>query len=760
DGTPASVAADIRLGKNDPEGAAELMGYAEKAGATSVCTLTSARIALAKGDRRMAAILAEESYSIDPSADGPYEVLEGLQPDRGWADRRMVNRMMSGADAGTGGGPLAEAYRRLCVDDIDGVKAQMAAVPAMLTTCPEYRLLAARIELVRGDMSAARREYLKVCSSTDCSYVFCETAELMLMDGDTQAALRTLQSANGTSLRVLKDRVLANSRSGGTERLLKAVDSYLDSEFSGKRQYLECALILLNSHMPDKAMDVLFRLDSDADVLVLRSKCLSDLNDSDEALKLAKEAVRKDPHDVGALAQRGRMYLRTGRKKKASRDCRKAMEMSDSPEALRFQAEMFIAEGRNSEALEVLGRILSSDPGNTDALLSISGEMGRNGMSGDSVSMFMAALDSNPDHRDIVGAVGAVMESGRYRDARDLAIRAGRRFPGETVFVRLKGNCEYQSGDYASARDTYSEAVRMDPYDAASWHSKGMAEESMGMLDEAESSYDRAVTLDLGESTYWVSKAAVQEKKGDVYGSMESLNRAIELDPSSVLPMARKAVMFERAGRLDEALGIVDIALVSEPGDEDLLELRGRISDAISEKEEVVQHATAKKRSKSSAPIEVRRNAEKVLRRAYITKTPFDDEDLLDSVGLEGKSRDEVLAYLKEELEYGAIDVGSEEYRTMEEASNRAVKKLQYRTLSQSDIPDLASLFMTSGLKDVEDVRLLRAYIRSAMASGGAGVSDERLAELKAEKIKGKSLYDLMAASDLGVHEASALLRQ
>ncbi|MDO5862139.1 MAG: hypothetical protein Q4Q58_05040, partial [Thermoplasmata archaeon] len=150
----------------------------------------------------------------------------------------------------------------------------------------------------------------------------------------------------------------------------------------------------------------------------------------------------------------------------------------------------------------------------------------------------------------------------------------------------------------------------------------------------------------------------------------------------------------------------------------------------------------------------VKRYAEKALRRAYTTRTPASDPDILDALGLDPDVAADVSRYLSEMPEAGQIVPGQGDFDYMERLSHDVIVKMKWDSLEDEPLLPLEKAFVAGGFRDADSAKALVAYVHKAMFAPIQQTSDKRLTDVSMALPKGMSVYEIMRQCDLGVYEA------
>ena len=95
--------------------------------------------------------------------------------------------------------------------------------------------------------------------------------------------------------------------------------------------------------------------------------------------------------------------------------------------------------------------------------------------------------------------------------------------------------------------------------------------------------YESRLSAPEVKALYHFALAGVQQAHGDYAEALESLERAASLDPESVYLKLKQAEFKTRQGRIDEAMGMAEAALLEEPGSLDALVMLGNLHMSLGE---------------------------------------------------------------------------------------------------------------------------------------------------------------------------------
>ena len=597
DCTPSVRAAEILMSREDYEGALEMLSMSEKSGEVLLRSITEARIRLAMGDHEGAREAAARAYGIDPTSEAVQEIFDETDPSGGWRVRQAIAVILNGARPAEvhPAGRMADLYSiytEWFFGSRDRATHKLIESPYYKDGDRDFNLASARMSASEKDWISAVKMYRELLEGSPV-FVQQEAAEALMGAGETEAALELLYPIVPISRRAARDRVVIYDTIGRKEGLAEAARMYLDSEFSGKEDYLGLIDILIAASMEAEAEEllqsVLLSYPRDAGVLTRSSVLKAHRGDIQGSMADVARALAVDRGNTDAMAQRARNRRLSGRDASAEKVCDKILAADPGHAgALHIKAELAALRGDRAAALDAYGRLLETNPDDIGAMKAMARLQVQEGDMMEAQNLLDSAYRQDKGRDNAVDVAGLYVELGLPRDAIRLCGDLEKAYPGDPIVRLVKGNAHYSMGDYMQASVAYVSAVQADPSNPVIWHSKGMADEMRGDWDSASEAYDRAVSLDPKEAEYWVSRSRMQEVSGDIEGAVNSLNRAIEVDSDSPYPLVRKAMLLAHMDRYDEAISLMGIAMASSDdpriaGGRVLIMLRaGRYDEAMS----------------------------------------------------------------------------------------------------------------------------------------------------------------------------------
>ena len=594
--TPSVRAAEILLSREDHEGALEMLSMSEKSGEVLLRSVTEARIRLALGDQEGAKEAAVRAYGIDPASEAAHKILDETDPSGGWRVRQAIAVILNGARPAEvhPSGRMADLYSiytEWFFGSRDRATHMLIESPYYKDGDRDFKLASARMSASEKDWISAVKMYRELLDGSPV-FVRQEAAEALMGAGDTEAALELLYPIVPISRRAARDRVVIYDTIGRKEGLAESIRMYLDSEFSGKEDYLGLIDILIAASMEAEAeellQNVLLTYPRDAGVLTRSSVLKAYRGDIQGSMADVARALTADRGNADALAQRARNNRLSGRDAVAEKICDRILAADPGHAgALHIKAELADLRGDRAAAIDAYGRLLETNTDDIGAMKAMARLQVQEGDMMEAQNLLDSAYRQDKGRDNAVDVAGLYVELGLPRDAIRLCADLEKAYPGDPMVRLVKGNAHYSMGDYMQASVAYVSAAQADPSNPVIWHSKGMADEMRGDLDSASDAYDRAVSLDPKEAEYWVSRARMQEASGDLEGAVNSLNRAIEVDSYSPYALVRKAMLLAHLDRYDEAISLLGIAMASSDdpriaGSRVLIMLRaGRYDEAM-----------------------------------------------------------------------------------------------------------------------------------------------------------------------------------
>lgn len=391
----------------------------------------------------------------------------------------------------------------------------------------------------------------------------------------------------------------------------------------------------------------------------------------------------------------------------------------EEAEAQYAMAMSLMEAGDLRGAARAADKAVEADPSNADYLAVKARVIVRSGDADAAISMLSAAIDGNPD---------------------------------EPVLRMAMGEARYAKGDLPGALRDLDAAVNMGMDGADVYVLRGEVLEKTGSMDRALESYSKAVTRDPDRLDLSEKVARMMLARRETMAAYGMVNRILKRDPRRVSAIVLKAEIAQ--SRKDDAGMMAAYELYRrcpDPGSDSTVRMV-RILEETKHTAEARSLVAGADREPADEP--VKRYAEKILRRAYSSRSSPTDPDLMGAIGVDASMAAQVRAYITEMKDYGPIVPGTEEFRHMEAKSKEVVMKLRWTDLEGEPRLPLERVYVQGGFRDCDDAKDVISYIHKAMLIDVGRRSDPVLAEKSMRLPKGMSVYDIMRECDLGVFEA------
>ena len=340
-----------------------------------------------------------------------------------------------------------------------------------------------------------------------------------------------------------------------------------------------------------------------------------------------------------------------------------------------------------------------------------------------------------------------LMGMGEANEASDIATEALKDNPKSAVMHEAMGDIKMAKSEYRGALQEYEKAISLGLNIPELLMKKGDAQQGLGFYDRSIDSYSMAVTRDPDNRDIRYKLSMKLYERDYLSRSDTQLVKLLEKYPEDVdaiILLARVRKDARKDAGITQAYEMFRVC--TDPSPERVEEMIEVLESAGHEEE-----ANSLKRVDPQPPADIKviRDAEKVLRRAYVARESPYDKDFIMTQGIDETEADDIIRYLTTYHEYGDIVPGSPEFQRMERLSNDMVMKLGWKDFTEP-IP-LEKLFVTGQFKDVESAKNLIAYVDKAMAVDV--VRDDAL-KMVLDKVQGQSVYEIMRSCRVGVYQA------
>lgn len=534
---------------------------------------------------------------------------------------------------------------------------------------------------------------------------------------------------------------------GAIESLNRAIELDPESVYPMVRK----AAILEKAGRYDEAMYFLdlcsVTQPDNVDVALMICRVLRESGQEEKALERAQEIHNSVKSDDSAI-ELASCYLATGQRAGAVRIIEAAMEKSDAS-SLRLALDVIeggsaaIAAEPEEPVEEVSVYDAPAAAAIAESLLAVSDYKGALR----SIDRAIAIGGENAGYICIKCRILLTMSE--PRTAEDLMTDAIRKDEKNPLLHEAMGDVKYHKSEYRAALQEYEKAISLGLALPEILIKKGDAQQGLGYYDRAIDSYTMAVNRDTGNLEMRLALAEKLFDRGYLSRADKQVDIILERNPGyvdAIILMAKIKSNLRKDAGVSEAYDRFRICTdtTDDQNDEmiEVLERAGHDAEA---------NRLRKVEPEKPESTKVKRDAEKVLRRAYVSRSSPTDDDFLNSLGFEGQAMEEVKKYIIKDAPYGDIVPGSTEFQKQERASNMIILKLNWRDLEDRPRLPLAAVFVSGSFRDVDEAKRLVSYINKAM---NADVIRDDSLKMVLGKVQGTSLFEIIRTCKVGVYQA------
>ena len=391
------------------------------------------------------------------------------------------------------------------------------AVGSALGRIPEYHLELGLAYLAAGELTAARRS--------------AQTA-LKLSPGDPRAP--TLLGAIHTQRGEFSEALAMYGKA---------------PNFAPAR--LGRGLVLTLQKKPDDALaeyDAALEAETgNADAVLAKVATLVADHRVDVAIRLLHERVGQSPTSARYVSALGRLYWLTKEPRKAEEQFRRALTIDDSYTPARLNlARLAVSEGRHSDAVQQLHRILADQPTHLLAAFLLAAAHARQGRFDVGIAALESSVRANRDsvpHGVTVYLAELYLNEGRYDEALARLLPLVRDNAGLAPARMMVGIAYLGKRRIRDAIKEFEHVRRLAPALAMNHYHLGRAFRARGDIAAAKEAYRHALAADSTLEEVRIELAALSSDEPDatlLAGGVEDLERAADRDPANIA--ARYAV--------------------------------------------------------------------------------------------------------------------------------------------------------------------------------------------------------------------------
>ncbi|MDR0309936.1 MAG: tetratricopeptide repeat protein [Candidatus Methanoplasma sp.] len=596
--------------------------------------------------------------------------------------------------------------------------------------------------------------------------------------------------------------------SGNINASLRTIMNGIDKNPDNADVKLQKAKVLFKTGRTDKAVVELEKAEkvdqNNVGVLLLMMEIAISKNKNEDIMRLSNRVLELDPGNIDAMNALSRATLSV--KRDDSYTSYKDMMVADN------RAENFvnilssmILDGNYREVIQMFTekeREFGRNP--TAKRLKGNAEYAM-GRYKEASETFAAASEMNPKDPILWHSKGMSDEArGDLEHAEEAYNKAVLLNMNEPEYWISRSSVQEKKKDPAGAVDSLNRAIELRPGDVYALVKKGMIFAELGRLAEASYFIDMAAIIEPDNIDVLRIQRDVKAAYGNIGEAEAAAMRIISMMPSDEEGVSAAVRILMLRDKYDTAVVTVEKALKAAPGSIPLLltkkELhsskgnhrevidvcrrilsvqpdneivRGDLAEAYSAVGDVnaasrlyielgpgenaaeQKYIGAPKIQKQKVPESVKRYAERVLRRAYISKLTLRDPDLTASLDIDEAATKAVMSYLSDISEYGDISPGTLEFERMEKLSLSAVTKGNCTGLESDPLISIPCAYVAGGAKDADEAKLLVAYVYKALSSRkSAKTLAPELKKIAESTKKDTPIEDIMKTSKIGVYQA------
>lgn len=313
----------------------------------------------------------------------------------------------------------------------------------------------------------------------------------------------------------------------------------------------------------------------DSLLTLLLAGAYSENDEVKKAITLLESFLKKTPQDAQVTEELVRLYLRDGQDKKASDLLARLPESDDSPEAELFRAGVLSTVGRNTEARQILKKLLADNPALFEAWLELAYLSENDGNYSEAVRAYTRAAELMPENPELWLRIAA-MHIKQKEPAKALE-SMDRASPSASLFTQAALSFT-EEGFYEEARSMLDRAEK-----------NGAAPDETALLRSVileESTGDPLAGLPplavVPETSPWYAGALHQKARLYMAAKEYKKAHATAVDGRKRFPERKElwgveAYALLKLRKAGEAEKLLKQALKQYPGDEDLLFSLGNI---------------------------------------------------------------------------------------------------------------------------------------------------------------------------------------
>lgn len=577
---------DMYLSKQDPVMAGQVYQLAaDQAPAASMARIRLARFRLSTGDTKAAkeilANITKESPNFGPALLTRAEIaLSEREYDAATAD---MTRLLKAEPANAEAFVMLQRLNLAQKNKVDEAIAGFTKVVAAFPKASQARLYLGLAYFQKGEPQKALPEIEQaVALNRDNLEAVRALADLCNRMGNPDAALEAI---HGYARRQPLDDTLtwlmavAHSHRKEYAQAVAACRAYMKLIPGNPRgpYVLGEALLQQGDEKEAKAMfEEALRLAPDFTEAVRQLANLEAGPDKNwkAAIRRIEQQLAQAPTNAGLYHLQGGFQVRLRDWSAAEHSFRKALELQPKNLAACMDlSRVFLATGKDDQALAQVDRALTQQPELTDALMLKAQMLEKQNDLAGAAKLLQQILAAQPDFVPAINNLACLYEKkalNKLDEAYELAKRARRLAPKEPSIADTLGWIAYRKGEYKWALQLLKECADQMKRQPLAFHHLGMCQAAMGDEPSARLNLAKALELDpgfpgAGEATEMLAVLSLSEDLRELT-TPEQLDAFLAKHAGNALAHLRGGVCYERLGNVPRAQQAYEKALELNAG--------------------------------------------------------------------------------------------------------------------------------------------------------------------------------------------------
>ncbi|WP_400236293.1 tetratricopeptide repeat protein [Methanomethylophilus alvi] len=632
--------------------------------------------------------------------------------------------------------------------DLESAEGAYDKAVLMNTKEPRYWISKGCVQEKKGDKAGAVESFNHAIElDPRSSYALARKAVILAESARYSEALSFIDLAEATdpdNEGIMKIRM----------KICLAAGKYTDAVYIGKK--------LMKKGTPD---DVVVCCVVQADI---------GIGDSASAKKLVEKSLANNPDSERLMAAARDLYVYMGDNDSVIGVCRKLLKTSPyDRKTKRALADALYKTGKGEEATTIYSSLENED------------------VRGKESERKPAEAGSMQDPESIIGIARSLLSAGDIVGAGRMADRAMAADPDNTDYILFRAAVYRKTGDVRITEAFLSQCILRNPSNGELYESAGDLRAEQGDFEGAVDAYGKAIQNGMKSQTLYVKLGTVQENMGAKDAAMASFRTALMIDPHEAEAGRHLANLQIRDKDYEGASKTIRDSIESQPCAESFAIL-ARIAQGMKDRDGVnaayanfvryddaseedckavitalnsvglrTEANTLKSRlypdemQTEDVPPEVKRNAERIMRRAYMLGAECNDTDVLDSMGIEADAAEKAVRYLEDIPDYGEIIVGTSDFERMEILSHNVIARGKNKDL---ELITVEAAYVAGGARDADEAKVLLSYMQSCRRSRLPRDIPEKYVKLSENVSPRDDIEQVMLDQNVGVFGARMIM--